>query len=65
MVRVTVTPLVLGNRYLALLRAIPTPHTLKTVGLDWELSYLVSDCNESQRMPFQVLKLEFYKMQML
>ena len=42
-------------RYAGLLWTLPTPHTILTVGLAWELSHLISNCDES-RSSFQVLK---------
>ena len=43
-------------RYVALLWALTTPHTILVVGLNQELSHRVTNC-ESRRLSFQVLEL--------
>ena len=44
-------------KYVALLLALPIPHTLLAVGSAWESSHSVSNC-KSQRLSFWVSELE-------
>ena len=50
---------------MALLWALSTPQMIVAVGLDQELPHLVSNCDESGRVSFQVSDLEFHDMQKL
>ena len=52
-------------KYEGLLWALPAPQTILAIGLNWELSHMVGNYKDPQRLSFQVSVLEFHKMQNL